>query len=174
VENGEYTAGGDFDISSLGDYSFQGGSSANTNYNNIITSWGSNLYCNGQVLADCPSGEALNAGELVYLRTTGVWLKADATVLASSTTLLGIALKSVDSDEKVSILLDGIISTTYHAQLATSQPGSPLYIDTTPGQITETPPSTAGEFVRLIGHNIYDQGTAVTVRFQPDNSWIEL
>jgi len=176
VRSGVYVFGGDFDMSSqYGDYVVRGGVTSNTNYDNIVNTWGSNLLCNGQILNDCISGEALSAGELVYMRNSGVWLKADATQLDRSTTLLGIALKNVDSDEQVSILLDGIIHTSYHAQAAIATPGLPLYIDTTPGQVTETAPSTAGEFVRVVGHNIHDNSSGVVaIRFKPDNTWLEL
>jgi hypothetical protein len=176
VRSGVYVFGGDFDMSSqYGDYVVRGGVTSNTNYDNIVNTWGSDLLCNGQILNDCISGEALSAGELVYMRNSGVWLKADATQLDRSTTLLGIALKNVDSDEQVSILLDGIIHTSYHAQAAIATPGLPLYIDTTPGQVTETAPSTAGEFVRVVGHNIHDNSSGVVaIRFKPDNTWIEL
>jgi hypothetical protein len=109
------------------------------------------------------------------MRNNGSWLKADATQLDKSTTLLGIALKTVATDRALSILLDGIIHTSYHAQAATATPGLPLYIDSTAGQVTETAPSSAGEFVRVVGHNIHDNSSGVVaIRFKPDNTWLEL
>jgi hypothetical protein len=176
VKNGAYVFGGDFNMSSqYGDYEVLGGVTSNTNYDNIVNTWGSNLLCNGQILNDCISGEALSAGELVYMRNTGAWLKADATQLDKSTTLLGIALKTVATDRSLSILLDGIIHTPFHTQAQSATPGLPLYIDTTAGRVNETPPAATGEFVRVVGHNIHDNNLgAVAIRFQPDNTWIEL
>jgi hypothetical protein len=87
-----------------------------------------------------------------------------------------MVLTSVGATETgLSVLLEGQISTTYHGQLGTSSPGFPLYISaTTPGTITETAPTAAGDYVRIIGHNIYDNTDAVVIRFDPDNTWILL
>lgn len=168
-------AGGDFDTTNLGDYAYRGGSSANTSYNNIVNIWGDSLLCNGQILNDCIAKGTIAAGELVYLRSDGEWEQANAASLNGSTTLLGIALKTVSAPALFSVLLDGIIHTSYHAQAQSATPGLALYIDTNPGRITETAPSTVGEFVRVVGHNIHDNNSGVVaIRFKPDNTWIEL
>jgi hypothetical protein len=89
--------------------------------------------------------------------------------------LLGICLDTADSNfELMHVLIEGQVSTPYHNQLASSSPGLPLYASPTAGYVTETAPSTPGQFVRLIGHNIYDTEDTVVIRFDPDNSWIEL
>jgi hypothetical protein len=112
---------------------------------------------------------------LLYLRDNGKWSRADASAVGASTPLLGIALTDGVLDDICSVLLDGLISTEYHAQVGSAIPGKPLYISTTTGDVTETAPSGTGDVVRLIGHNIYDAGTnTVIIRFQPDNTWIEL
>jgi hypothetical protein len=72
------------------------------------------------------------------------------------------------------VLIEGQVSTPYHNQLASSNPGFPLYASPTAGYVTETAPSTAGQFVRLIGHNLYDTTDTVVIRFNPDNTWILL
>jgi len=168
-------AGGDFDTTNLGDYAYRGGSSANTSYDNIVNIWGDSLLCNGQILNDCIAKGTIAAGELVYLRSDGEWEQANAASLNGSTTLLGIALKTVSAPALFSVLLDGIIHTLYHTQAQSATPGLPLYIDSTPGQVTETAPSTAGEFVRVVGHNIHDNSSGVVaIRFKPDNTWLEL
>ena len=168
-------AGGDFDTTNLGDYAYRGGSSANTSYNNIVNIWGDSLLCNGQILNDCIAKGTIAAGELVYLRSDGEWEQANATSLNGSTTLLGIALKTVSAPALFSVLLDGIIHTSYHAQAQSATPGLALYIDTNPGRITETAPLNVGEFVRVVGHNIHDNSSGVVaIRFKPDNTWLEL
>jgi hypothetical protein len=77
------------------------------------------------------------------------------------------------------VLLRGTVSTTYHDQLATpATPGLPLYVSTTAGSVTQTQPNGTGDVVRLVGHNIASvstgRGTAVTIFFQPDNTWNEI
>ena len=55
---------------------------------------------------------------------------------------------------------------------STAKKGAPLYMSTTAGQVTTTAPSTAGEFVRVVGHVV--DATNSTIYFKPDNTWIEL
>jgi hypothetical protein len=66
------------------------------------------------------------------------------------------------------------VSITKHDQLGGATPGLPLYISPTAGNVTEIAPTTAGQFVRLIGHNLYDNTDVVVIRFDPDNFWVEL
>ena len=115
---------------------------------------------------------------LVYMLTNGRWGVADAAENGKSTPLLGIALDTVTSGNTLAVLLDGIIITTEHTQNTTATAGLPLYIETsgvgTAGDVTEEPPADGGNIVRLIGHNIHDTDEGVIIRFQPDNTWIEL
>ena len=87
-----------------------------------------------------------------------------------------MALDNVNANEGgLSVLLEGQISTSYHDQLATASPGSPLYISAiNAGSITQTTPTGSGDFVRLIGHNLYDNTDVVVIRFDPDNTWIKI
>jgi hypothetical protein len=176
VRNGTYAFGGDFDASGgYGSYAQYGGVTSNTDYINIVNTWADNRHVNGQILTSCFSGENLLEGQLVRMRSDGAWYRADAGFSDGSTTLLGIALESVTSPDKLSVLLDGIIATDFHDQLSTTIPGKPLYISTSAGYVTETAPTTTGEFVRLVGHNIYEPGLGlVVIRFQPDSTWLEL
>jgi hypothetical protein len=110
------------------------------------------------------------------------WKVADADATGTSVGLLGIALYATSTAGDItSILLNGIYNTTtYHDQVGTpSTPGDPLYISTNAGYVTQVAPSGIGDVVRLIGHNLYEGssgrgGTFAVVRFNPDNSWIEI
>lgn len=176
----DYAVGGDYDHLDNTDYAHKGGVTSNTSYTNITTDWAGELYFNGTVLNECRAGEAFDAGHLVYLRDNGKWMKTDAIGASTSTTLLGIAIKASSGDgAPISILLEGIINTGYHADNYSATTGKPLYIATSnidaPGYITQSAPTSAGEVVRIIGHNIVDNGSGrVTIRFNPDNTWIEL
>ena len=144
--------------------------------NNLATleTWDDEKY-NGLVLYDAvvATGSSVNKGELIFQNTAGTWQKVDASSDAA-TKLLGVALDTASSTSKVAVLLNGIYSTTYHKELGTITPGLPLYISLNLGQVTEVAPTGAGEYVRLIGHNIAEGVNVVVVRFDPDCTWIEL
>jgi hypothetical protein len=177
VRNASFAWGGDFDMSNAYfDYSLNGGVTSNTDCGKIVNAWADNRFVNGQILTTCESGEALTAGQLVRLRDDNLWYQADANFSDGSTKLLGIVLRTAPSAGRpISVLLDGIVAMEFHDELGVAKSGFPLYISKTAGNVTETAPTTAGEFVRLVGHNIYEPGLGtVVIRFQPDNTWLEL
>jgi hypothetical protein len=51
--------------------------------------------------------------------------------------------------------------------------GDIAYLSTTQGTLTSTPPSGAGDVVRIVGYCI-SGGTSDIIYFDPDKSWIEL
>ena len=169
-----YAGGGDAENTIT--YQPDQGIASITDQTAIEANWPGGSYYNGQVLYKVVAGETILRGQLLYLASNGKWSKAGATTINGSTQLLGIALDGGSLDDPISVLLDGIIITDYHAQYNTAVPGLPLYISTTKGYMSETAPSGSGEVVRLIGHNIYDNGASggVIIRFQPDNTWLEL
>jgi hypothetical protein len=138
-------------------------------------------YFNGTVISDGLCAEAISTvGTLLFLTTDGEWGIADADVAAKSVTLLGIALNSTSGiGETVDVLIDGIIALkSNHDQISIpASPGAPLYVSTNAGKVTEVAPAVSGDIVRLVGHNVWSatspQNTAI-IRFQPDNTWIEL
>lgn len=160
------------------DYTPADGISSITDVPTIESDWVSSFKYNGQTLENCTAGESITKGQLLYLRSNGNWMIANARFTSSSTPLLGIALDTVSAAGAFAVLLDGIIITQEHRQLGSSTPGLPLYVQTstagTAGDVTETAPTSGGEVVRLIGHNIADITGGVIIRFQPDNIWIEL
>jgi hypothetical protein len=166
-----FYAGGE-DITATTAIADEGVSSVNNG--TTLDGWADVRY-NGDVLTQQTAGSSnLFPGMLIALRSNNTWEPADATT-TNSAFLLGICLSQVGANAgELSVLLEGQVSTTYHGQLGTSTPGSPLYISTTAGNVTETAPSGTGEYVRLIGHNIYDNTDVVVIRFDPDNTWIGL
>jgi len=56
--------------------------------------------------------------------------------------------------------------------------GIPLYLSTSGGVITETAPTGSGEIVRIIGYTFWNtsnqSNSLFVIRFDPDNTWIEL
>jgi hypothetical protein len=155
-------------------YQVDAGIASITNQDSFDTSWIDNPSYNGQVLVAI-AGETVVAGQLVYLRYDGSWYLAAATAVATATQLIGIALNGANANRGLAILLDGLIGISYIDQFGTITSGAPLYISTTAGYVSEAAPTGTGEIVRLVGHNIYENSSNYAViRFQPDNSWIEL
>lgn len=172
-----FYAGG-YDAKTNITYTLNNGIASVTDLPQISGDWNGSQRFNGQTLTRCTAGETITAGQLVYLNTDGNWYLTNARYPAKSTPLLGIALDDAGSTGPLSVLLDGIIVTTYHTQNTTAASGAPLYVESqtngSVGSVTEIATTSTGEAVRLIGHNIYDTSNGVIIRFQPDNTWIEL
>jgi hypothetical protein len=131
-------------------------------------------YTGGQWTGEAISGTAganITVGQLCYMNTAGRWRPADADTNPASTTLLGICLLSASGLGSTFMLLKGFVQTDYSLG---STPGEPLYIEpgtgAGAGYVTPTVPTTPGQFVRIIGHT----HNSTTIRFNPDNIWVEL
>ena len=139
-----------------------------------LNDWNSNFY-QGTVLYSETAGGTITFGQLCYRTNAETWALADATAIASSAThMLGICVKSSTATNPTSILINGFVETTNYATILKS--GEPLYMATTPGSITKTAPTTAGNIVRLIGNTFWDSNSQgmIVIHFNPDRSWIEL
>jgi hypothetical protein len=137
------------------------------------------LAVQGMIITRAEAGGFITVGQLVVLNSSNQWVAADADSASTSVGLLGICLYSSTSGNSTSILLNGVYSTdTYHDQVSIPATiGDPLYISTNVGYVTQVAPSGAGDVVRLIGHNLYSvsgRSNIAVIRFNPDNSWIEI
>ncbi len=102
----------------------------------------------GLIIKAVRSGEALAAGDVVYLASTGKVLKADSDALASMPAY-GIALTPAGGDgEPVSVLMAGWIAGF---TLTGLNPHAPVYVSGTPGRLTDTKPSGTGKVVQVAG-----------------------
>ena len=94
------------------------------------------------------ASEALSAGDFVNIYNASGTLtvrKADATT--NGKPAHGFVLAAVSSSGTATIYS---LSQT-NTQVTGLTPGADYYLDTTPGQITTTPPSTTGNIVQYIG-----------------------
>jgi hypothetical protein len=107
----------------------------------------------------------ISAGKLYYYTNLGQWAEADAGGTATSTGLLAFSLGSSVS---AGMLIRGYIRNSSF----TTSTGDVLYIGLTTGTIINTPPSSVGEVVRIVGYSI--DGTNEVIYFNPDNIWVEL
>jgi hypothetical protein len=109
----------------------------------------------------------LSQGSLYYYTSGGAWALADADAESTSTGLLGIALG-------VSATTGGVLIRGYARSAAYSGGtiGGKLYVSTSPGLVTQTAPSAAGDVVRIVGYQI--DTTNDVIYFNPSNDWILL
>lgn len=98
----------------------------------------------GQDSTTATAAEALAAGDLVYFNGTGGVLKADATVIAKQAR--GYVLSSVLNAATATVFYDD--SNTAVTGLT---PGATYYLSNTPGGITVTPTTVAGQIAQEVG-----------------------
>jgi hypothetical protein len=92
-------------------------------------------------------GETVAAYKAVYLASTGKWMKAISTGIATSTPAMGITLNAGVLNDSVRIQRVGrLINTGW-----TWTPGRPVYLsESVAGDITQTAP--AGAYVQVLGY----------------------
>jgi hypothetical protein len=109
-------------------------------------------------------------GKIYFLRETEgstSWEVADADNLSSSSYLLAIAMGS-GTASSVGMLLRGIV---HHSQVnGANANGKPVYLSTSGGSLTMTAPSSANNYVRIVGYQLADN----KLWFSPDNTHIKI
>lgn len=125
----------------------------------------SNLDLNNKgFTATFPAGETLLAGDLCVLNGTGKMVKATATTEDSTKPLIGVSVQSANVDDEVPFLTKGFYP------MAGFTTNSLLYVSETTGEITETPVSTSGSFLRIVGY----APNTTEIFFDPDKTYLEL
>ncbi|MBK9122817.1 MAG: hypothetical protein IPM16_06805 [Chloroflexi bacterium] len=95
------------------------------------------------------AGEAIDAGEVIYLdRTTNTYLLADADAAASAKAA-GVAVSSAAAGQVVAFQSDG----TYTAGATTVQ-GTPYFVSTGAGGIAPFADLGSGDYVTLFGFGV--------------------
>ena len=107
--------------------------------------------------------DTVTAGLLYVLKTNGAWTTADADFEVRSIGMLAIAL-STDADE--GMLLQGFFYKSAHGFAI----GLPLYISNTAGALTNTRPTGANDYVRVVGYAT----SANYIYFDPDKTWVQI
>jgi hypothetical protein len=116
------------------------------------------------------AGTALAFGDVVYQAVADDrWELAQADAEATTKPRLGICVLAAAGDgEATNILLIGKIRADAVFPAFTKY--APVFLSpTTAGDLTNTAPSTAGQFIRCVGQAI----TATELWFNPDNMWWE-
>tara|TARA_Y100000004_G_scaffold80369_1_gene90308 strand:- start:1728 stop:3485 length:1758 start_codon:yes stop_codon:yes gene_type:complete len=112
-------------------------------------------------------------GDLCYLKENGEWGQADADGEATSDDedrdAMGMLAIALGNDPDVDgMFIRGTITMNYDM----GDVGNPLYVKVTPGQITHSPSTASGDFIRLVGYCLDD--TNGQIYFNPDSSWVEI
>lgn len=104
------------------------------------------------------AGEALSAGDIVYMHTDGKVYKALANGTIAQSRAAGVAQSSVAADAAVNILVSGV-----ETGLSSLTIGSVYYVDTTAGGVTATAPATSGDNIVMVGVAL----TTTDLEFKP-------
>ena len=132
----------------------------------------------GKILRYSPGAdESPNGSELFYLHTDGTWNNARATTVdLGASQLLSVGLGA--SAKTTGVLIEGFVRIASTEIL--NVPGSgavdglPVYVSTTSGHFDFTAPSGSGQFVRVVGYAIDDDGGDVLIYFKPSSTWVEI
>ena len=108
----------------------------------------------------------LTPGSIYYYDSSGYWILANASLEATSSRLLAIALGTSSSDGMLLRGFSRFNNTLYNAMTL----GSVQFLSITDGEFQETQPVSSGQVVRVIG---YCTDTNM-LYFCPDTTWIEL
>jgi len=123
----------------------------------------------GEIVRFGSIGENYLPGMLVQLRN-GSWYGADADATSFQGSMLGIALGS--NPNVHGVLIRGFAALNSNADnITTWTVGSPVYVSSTTGAITETAPSSTNQFVRVVG---YMAETTNLIYFNPDGTFIKI
>ena len=166
--SGTLEIGGISDVSAS--IAASGGGSANME-NTFSAPTSAGEFQNGARLAINTYGTspAATAGTLVSFGNTNVAAVGAQSTAPAATGMITVVTDAGNTDE---LLIEGVVKMSTNTGWSTAKKGSPLYMDTTAGQVNNTAPSTAGEFVRVVGHVI--DASNSTIYFNPSQDWIEL
>lgn len=107
-------------------------------------------------------GEDVVLGERVYIGSDEKAYLTDATDVAKSTGLIGVAMESGSADDDIEVLFDGTIAASGLTA------GEVYYLDpAVPGGITTSPPTGSGTIGRVVGQ----AKTATSFRHSVDATW---
>jgi len=137
------------------------------NYNTILEASGSTLSGTTEysgLIVQMRLGENASKGDLMYIDSTGKIKNSDA---SSSSTLPAFAIMCDDgyTDNLQFVLLQGFMLNTSWSWTT----GSILYASLTTGELTETKPTSTGDYVQVIGIAT----SSTTIYFKPDLTYIQ-
>tara|TARA_A100001515_G_scaffold27536_2_gene21172 strand:+ start:540 stop:1829 length:1290 start_codon:yes stop_codon:yes gene_type:complete len=112
------------------------------------------------------STTSMTRGALYHFKSDGTWELADANAVSTCDGLLGIALGT--SSDSNGVLLRGMVTIDHDPGAV----GDVLFVSTTPGDITSTPPSGNQDVVRVVGYCL--DASNGQIWFNPDGTFVEV
>lgn len=137
-----------------------------------LEDWTSN-YVSGEIMKNQPISESVSFGECLSLSNGDGWEKADQTDTTNAQRMLGIALQTKSSGN-IDVLIRGFVETT-EVQSTTPQIGTPMFLRMgTRGEMSDTTPTAS--VARIVGYCFVPSSvnSVFILRFDPDNTWVEL
>ena len=118
-------------------------------------------------------GGSTTQGDLCYLKEDGEWGQADADGAATGDDAdrdaMGMLAIALGTDPDV----DGMfIKGTITMDADMGDVGNPIYVKTAAGDMTSSPSTASGDFIRIVGYCLDD--TNGQIYFDPDNTWVEI
>lgn len=104
----------------------------------------------GRLLTDILATETLSNGNAVFINSSGLWERADATEFAAHGIFVGI--DDVTVGEVATVLIHGTVRRSAWSWT----PGNSIYLTNTPGEISHTAP-IAPDLIQRIGYAITDK-----------------
>jgi len=109
--------------------------------------------------------EDFTALQIGYINASGAAL-ANASTEATANGLLAASPNAATTGSVASFVVVGPLPALSHGFTI----GAPLYLSTTSGSMTNTPPSTSGQIVRIVGYAL----TEHIIYFKGDNTFLEI
>ena len=135
-----------------------------------------NVGYGGFALNDAEFDTAVQANDLVFLDTDGIWYQVDQAT-NTSTKMLGICQGYDPMTYLGTVITEGdiVVTTgTGYPLVQSANYGLPVYIRQSGGTLMSTVIPTTG-YVRLLGHCYHNAGgTEWIMKFRPSHEWIEL
>ena len=143
-----------------------------------MSDWDS-LYASGEIIKNVELGEACEWGHCMSLQDSFKWYLADPSEVSVSNTMLGVALETGGEGDFIDVLIKGFVEVTTWVNNPTMRNGKPLYLrEGGTGRYSEDAPTSAPNVVRLVGYAFQNDSTnsnsKFILRFDPDNTWVEL
>jgi len=124
------------------------------------------------IIANAITGETYSLGDLLAIDGNGKYVKADANG-ANRHPAVAIALEaSTAANQTKKVLLFGFWRND--TDFSTFSYGDIVYMDDTQGSFTNSAPSSAGDFVQVVGVIINDGSGNKVLKFMPDLTEIEI
>ena len=136
-------------------------------------------YASGEILKNQKLATDVPFGYCLALNGGGApeWAPADQQQVSNCSYMLGVALESGATGDFIDILIKGFVEVTDWISNGGDRHGAPIYIrEGAKGRYSGTIPTTG--VVRLVGYtyvnSTYSSNSKVILRFDPDNTWVEL